>query len=170
MAKTGQILVAEAITGSLRAAALPVYVQPAREVRSLEGYRAVVLGTALRIGHWYKDTDAFLALHREALGGLPVAVFALGPTQGSPTDADWQASQVSFDQELAAKAPWLKPVAAALFGGKYDPAKLRFLDKLIAWLPMSPLKGMPATDVRDFAAIRVWAGDVAAKLQASVAQ
>ncbi len=182
MAKTGstnQILVAystkygstrevaEAIAGALRAASLPVYVQPAREVRSLEGYRAVVIGTALRIGHWYKDTDAFLAQHRAALGTLPVAVFALGPTQGSPDDADWKACRANVDQELAAKAPWLKPVAVEMFGGKYDPATLRGLDKLLALMPGTPLKGMPATDVRDFAAIRAWAADLAATLRAA---
>ena len=156
--------VAEAIAESLRAASIPVYVQPAREVRTLEGYRAVVVGTALRIGHWYKDTDAFLTEHRAALGALPVAVFALGPTQGSPEDADWKACRANVDQELATKAAWLKPVAVEMFGGKYDPAKLRGLDKLIAWLPASPLKGMPATDVRDFAAIRGWAESLAVKL------
>lgn len=173
---TGQILVAystkygstrevaEAIAGTFRAAALPVYVQPAREVRTLEGYRAVVLGTALRIGHWYKDTDGFLAQHRAALGTLPVAVFALGPTQGSPEDADWKACRASFDQELATKAPWLEPVAAEMFGGRFDPAALRGLDRLLTLMPASPLKGMPATDARDFAAIQAWAESVATKL------
>ncbi len=161
--------VAETIASTLRGASLPVYVQPAREVKSLEGYRAVVIGTALRIGHWYKDTDAFLAQHREALGRLPVAVFALGPTQGSPADDDWKACQANFDQELAAKAPWLKPVSSRMFGGKYDPAALRGLDKLLTLMPGTPLKGMPATDARDFDAIRAWATELAATLQATVA-
>ena len=130
--------VAEAVAGELRTASIPVYVQPAREVRTLEGYRAVVLGTALRIGHWYKDTD-------------------------------WQACRVNLDKEVA-KTPWLKPVAVELFGGKYDPTKLRGLDKLLAWMPGTPLKGMPATDVRDFTAIKAWAGNLATLLQASAPQ
>jgi menaquinone-dependent protoporphyrinogen oxidase len=53
--------------------------------------------------------------------------------------------------------PWLKPFALELFGGKYDPARLRFPDSLFA--------SLPASDVRDWTAIRAWAGGLAAKLQ-----
>jgi menaquinone-dependent protoporphyrinogen oxidase len=45
-----------------------------------------------------------------------------------------------------------------MFGGKYDPAKLRF--------PINLLAGKePASDLRDWTAIRAWASDLAAKLQ-----
>jgi menaquinone-dependent protoporphyrinogen oxidase len=158
---------AEEVATELRKQGLAVEVRPAREVQSLEGYRAVVIGTALYIGHWLKDTDRFLAEHREALASRPVAIFALGPTWGKPEDADWQECRTVLEKEPA-KAPWLRPVAVELFGGKYDPARLRFLDKLISLLPGSPLYKKPASDVRNWTAIRAWADDLAAKLQPAV--
>ncbi len=63
------------------------------------------------------------------------------------------------------KYPWLKPVAAELFGGKYDPARLRFPDSLLGALPASPLHNAPASDVRDWDAIRAWATSIAQGLE-----
>jgi menaquinone-dependent protoporphyrinogen oxidase len=94
------------------------------------------------------------------------AVFALGPTR---RDDEWQGARAQIDQELA-KYPWLAPVALELFGGKYDPAKLRFPDNLIASLPASPNHNAPASDVRDWTAIRAWAGSLAAKFQPALPQ
>jgi menaquinone-dependent protoporphyrinogen oxidase len=68
-----------------------------------------------------------------------------------------------LDKELA-KFPWLKPVEARVFAGKYDPKKLNFPDKMIAVLPASPLHDRQAGDYRDWDAIRAWAADLAAKL------
>jgi menaquinone-dependent protoporphyrinogen oxidase len=159
--------VAEAIAVTLRAQGLEVDLQPMRNVRTLEGYRAVVLGAPLYIGHWLKDAQRFLAQHREALIRRPVAVFTLGPTQAD--EKEWEGVRVQLEQELA-RYPWLKPVAFALFGGKYDPAKLRFPDSLLAKLPATPLHQMPASDVRDWMAIRAWANNLAMQLQPALLQ
>ena len=73
--------VAERVAETLRENGLQVDVKPARQVRALEGYRAVVLGAPLYIGRWLKDAHRFLARHQEGLAQRPVAVFALGPTR-----------------------------------------------------------------------------------------
>jgi menaquinone-dependent protoporphyrinogen oxidase len=159
--------VANAVAETLRDCGLAVDLQPMRAVRSLEGYSAVVLGAPLYIGHWHKDAQRFLARHREALLQRPVAVFTLGPTQ--PDEKEWAGVRAQLDQELA-KYSWLRPVAIELFGGKYDPAKLRFPDSLVAWLPASPLHQMPASDVRDWPAIRAWAARLPAALQREALQ
>jgi menaquinone-dependent protoporphyrinogen oxidase len=153
--------VAEQVAATLRECGLEVDLEPVRQVRRLEGYRAVVLGAPLYIGHWLKDARRFLARHREALMERPVAIFTLGPTRAD--EQEWQGVRAQLDQELA-KFPWLAPVAVELFGGKYDPAKLRFPDSLLASLPASPLHQMPASDLRDWTAIRAWASSLAAKL------
>src|SRR3712207_8851025 len=71
--------VAEAVATMLRVRGLEVDIQPMQEVRTLEGYRAVVMGAPLYIGRWHKDAQRFLLEHREALMNRPVAIFALGP-------------------------------------------------------------------------------------------
>lgn len=147
--------VAEQVAAILREGGLQVEVKPAGQVRDLTGYRAVVLGAPLYIGRWLKDAHRFLTKHQAALGQRPVAVFALGPTRES-TEADIAGIRASLDKELAVY-PWLKPVAVALFGGKYDPAKLRFPDSLLSALPASPLHNAPVSDARDWDAIRAWA-------------
>ena len=154
---------AEAIAETLRERGLEVEARPLREVRTLHGYRAVVLGAGLYVNRWYKDADRFLAEHRAELAGRPVAVFALGPIQSPPNEAERQGAREQLDKQLV-RFPWLAPVAVGVFGGKYDPARLRFPDSLIARLPATPLKGLPASDARDWPEIRAWATDLATKL------
>jgi menaquinone-dependent protoporphyrinogen oxidase len=153
--------VAEAVAATLREHGLTVDTQPMQNVQSLEGYSAVVLGSALYIGHWHKDARRFLSRHREALTERPVAIFVLGPVHEPHDHTEWQDSRAQLDKELA-NFPWLKPVAVEMVGGTFDPAKLRF--------PLNVLAGKsPASDARDWPAIRAWASDLAAQLQLAVA-
>ena len=145
--------VAEAIGARLRGQGLDVEVKPARDVRQLDGFAAVVLGTPLYIGSALKGWAAFVERHHAVLEQLPVAVFALGPISASDDMAD---ARGQLDAALA-KTPWLAPVAIELFVGKYDPAKLHLADKLIAVIPASPLHGVGLHDERDWDAIDAWA-------------
>jgi len=148
--------VAEAIAATLREGGLEVDIQPLREVRDLAGYSAVVLGAPLVMYHWHKDALGFLKRHRQALTERPVAIFALGPVHEPHDEEEWKSSREQLDKELA-KYPWLAPVAQELFGGKFDPTKLRF--------PLNKLAGKePASDARDWIAIRTWAENLKAVL------
>jgi menaquinone-dependent protoporphyrinogen oxidase len=141
--------VAESIAATLRQSGLEVDVQPAREVKALVEYSAVVLGAPLMMFHWHKDALSFLSRHREALTERPLAIFALGPVHDPHDEKEWQGSRDQLDKELA-KLPWLKPAAVEILGGKFDPAKLRF--------PLNVFAGKePASDARDWTAIRAWA-------------
>jgi menaquinone-dependent protoporphyrinogen oxidase len=148
--------VAEAVAAALREGGQAADCQPAKNVRSLEGYGAVVLGAPLYMFRWHKDAKRFLSRHRQALMVRPVAVFAMGPLKDEAKD--WQDVRAQLDKELL-KFPWLAPVAAQVFGGKHDPAKLTFPHNLIP-----ALKQMPACDIRDWTAIRAWAIGLAAIL------
>ena len=133
--------VAEAVAATLRECGLEVDIQPMRKVRTLAGYSAVVLGAPLFMFRWHKDALRFLSRYREALTERPVAIFALGPTHDPYDEKEWQDSRDQLDKELV-KFPWLKPVSLEMFGGKYDPAKLRFPINLLAGKePASDLRG-----------------------------
>ena len=140
--------VAEAVGTTLREGGTTADVRPARDVDDLDGYSAVVLGAPLYFFRWHSDARHFLRRHKKALLGLPVAVFALGPTNDVPED--FVETRKQLDRAVA-KFEWLSPRAVMLFGGKFDPAVLRFPDSNPA------MKNMPASDIRDWDAIRAWA-------------
>ena len=142
--------VAERIAATLRARGLQAEVKPAAGVRDLEAYAGVVLGGALYLGRWHRDARAFLAQHRSELARRPLAVFGIGPL--TTRERDMAGARKQLDHALA-KAHGIEPVAVAVFGGVVDPAKLR-----------SPFSRMPASDARDWDAIRSWAGEVAGAL------
>lgn len=91
-----------------------------------------------------------------------MAVFALGPL--SADEKEMLDARSQLDQELE-KHPWLTPVAVEMFIGKYDPSKLSLFHKLLAALPPTPLHGLPASDARDWPAIRAWASGLDQKLR-----
>lgn len=141
--------VAETIAATIHESGSGVDLKLAREVRTLTGYSAVILGAPLFMFHWHKEALHFLSNQRKGLVERPIAIFALGPTH-EPHDAqEWQDSWTQLNKELA-KFSWLAPFAVEMFGGKYDPEKLRF--------PIKQLAGeTPASDLRDWTAIRSWA-------------
>lgn len=153
--------VAEAVAATLRERGLVVDIEPARKVRTLDQYGAVVLGAPLYMFRWHKDALHFLVQHRETLSQRPVAIFALGPFHTE--EKEFQEVRRQLDKELA-KFPWLTPQAIAIFGGKFDPQKLTFPYNLVP-----ALKNMPASDVRDWIAIRAWASDLATQFQPALA-
>jgi menaquinone-dependent protoporphyrinogen oxidase len=151
--------IAEKIAATMREEGLEVDLQPIREVRKLDGYRLVVLGAPLYMFRWHKDALRFLSKHRRAIeGGLQVAIFGGGPIEASDEKA-WQEVRSQLEEELA-RFPWLKPLRVEIVGGKFDPNRLRFPYNLIP-----AMKQMEASDLRDWAAIRTWAKDLAAQLQ-----
>ena len=154
--------VAEAVAVTLCESGLEVDIQPMRNVRTLKGYGAVVLGAPLYMFHWHKDALSFLSRYREVLtDGLLVAIFASGPF-AKGDEKEWQEVRKQLDQELA-KFAWLRPIAVEIVGGKFDPAKLSFPLNLVP-----ALKQMPASDLRDWTVIRAWASNLAAKFQSAL--
>jgi menaquinone-dependent protoporphyrinogen oxidase len=149
--------VAQSIAETLRGHGLEIQVQPAKKVKDLSGYRGVVLGAPLYMFRWHPEARQFLARHHNMLTSVPLAIFALGPFHNK--EDEFRSAREQLDKEMA-KFPWLKPAAVEVFAGKFDPDKLRFPYSL-----MGPLRKMPASDERDWEAIRAWAAVVADALK-----
>ncbi|HZU85958.1 MAG TPA: flavodoxin domain-containing protein [Anaerolineaceae bacterium] len=141
--------IAEFVAETLRKSGLAVELQPMRQVQSLAGYQAVVLGAPLYMFHWHKDALRFMKRHEQALKKTPAAVFALGPFNN--VEDEWKEVRSELSKELA-RFPWFAPAAVEVFGGKFDPTHLRF-----PWNLLPALKKIPASDIRDWEAIRAWA-------------
>jgi menaquinone-dependent protoporphyrinogen oxidase len=139
--------VAADVARVLRQAGFEVEINPAREVKSVDPYQAVVLGGALYMGRLHKDARKLLA--RGELASLPLAVFAMGPKSTEPQEL--AASGAQLKRALGA-VPEIEPLATAVFGGVMKFGKKKMLD------------------ARDWNAIQAWAEDVARKLSAALAR
>jgi len=157
---TGEV--AQAIAKTLTDEGFDAEAAPAREIASVDGYHAVIVGGPFYYGAWSKEAKNFVEKQRTALESLPFALFALGPSSGEGEEL--REACEHFRQDLLSSVS-LRPIAAEVFGGSYDPSRLGFLDRLATVLPASPLHGLPAQDARDWAAIAAWARSIMDKLR-----
>lgn len=139
--------VATAIAASLRAAGhnVDLLSAEAAAVAGPNGYDSVVIGGSIYMGHWHADACKFVRRHHDALKGLPLAVFALGPR--TLEEQDVADSRKQLDGTLARLK--IEPELVAIFGGAIDPAKLHF-----------PFNRTRRSDARDWQAIDAWSDEV----------
>ncbi|MGD0273338.1 MAG: flavodoxin domain-containing protein [Gaiellaceae bacterium] len=141
--------VAADVARVIRQAGFEVDISPAREVKSLDLYQAVVLGGALYMGRLHKDARKLLERKRGELASLPLAVFAMGPKSTEPQELESSGAQLG----RALKAvPEVKPLTTAIFGGVMKFGKKKPLD------------------ARDWKAIQTWAEEVSRKLGTALAR
>lgn len=140
--------VASAIAARLREQGNVVDLREAREVRSLAGVDALIVGAPIYSGRWLTGGHRLLKRVRKlAAEERPrVAVFALGPRRNEGPE-DWAAPRAQFEKALA-RHPEVAFIATGLFGGA-DPPKKK-----------------ARRDVRDWDAIRAWTEEVSALLAA----
>jgi len=146
--------IAEAIQRVLRDRGRAVDVRPASEVARLEGYRAVVLGSALYSGSWLEDAREFLESFQEELSALPLWLFSSGPTvAGDPVEAldGW-----TFPDDLQELREASGARDVALFAGRIDPDLLDLQD----WLINRSMRGVSG-DFRNWSRIEAWATHIA---------
>ena len=147
--------IAQAIAKPLRAAGLEVDVQRARRVRSLDPYRAVVLGSAVYMGRW--RGDAIRLLRRPALEQREVWLFSSGPVGEDKGDPD-QLERLTRPERVQKIAAGIGAREHVVFGGMIaDDAG--FIRKKMARNIPPELR-----DRRDWHQIEAWAQSIATTL------
>jgi menaquinone-dependent protoporphyrinogen oxidase len=146
---TGEV--AEAIGQVLCEAGAAVDVRSAKEVTDLSPYRAVIVGSAIRVGKWLPEVLRFVERHGEALSRMPVAYFAVCLTLKEDTEENRREVSAYLDPVCEI----VQPVDVGLFAGAMDYSKLPFILRLV----MKAMKS-PKGDFRDWEAIRAWANRV----------
>ena len=150
--------IAEAIGETLRARGIPTDVMPAREVRSIDEYGLVVVGSAVYMFRWQGDAVDLLKRFERGLRERPLWLFGSGPTGGTPkTDA--KLAEILVDQppppgNVRKHAERLGAHPYRTFGGRADGGLNGVFER---WVP----KG----DWRDFDAIHAWANGIADAVQ-----
>ncbi len=127
---------------------MAVDVRLAKEVSDLSHYRAVFLGSAIRMGRWLPEAVDFVKKHQAALSRLPVTYFVVCATLKKDTEENRRKVAAYLDPVYEI----LKPANVGLFAGKVDFGKLSFLDRQIA-----NMVKMQEGDFRNWDAIRTWA-------------
>lgn len=174
--------VAEAIGEELSRLGLEVDVRRLEETQDVAGYAGVVVGAPMIMG-WHRGALKFLKRHREALKGMPLALFftcmsltQTGETQvgGVPLFLDPALPQepktpgrLTIKERYARVSNYLHgalqaaepslPVSAAFFGGKLEFFRLKFLQMLFVMIIIGAKPG----DRRNWPAVRLWAADLA---------
>lgn len=152
--------VAEVIGQVLREHGSEVDVRPVQEVRSLAGYHAVVLGSAIWMAKPLPEALRFAAAQRQTLTHLPIAYFALCEILRVETPANRDRARRFLEplREIA------EPVSLEVFAGKKDYSSVH---PLVRWMMINVLRS-PEGDWRDWAQIRAWAAGLAPWLRHTV--
>lgn len=158
---TGEI--ADAIGTALVDRGLPAVVLRPEAVHDLDGYDAVVLGSAVYSGHWLPEALALVDRCSGAWTGRRVWLFSSGPV-GDP--ARWLTQKMGVDP---VDLPQIRAATGArehrMFGGKLDPTTLPFGQRM----GLALFRGMRG-DFRDWDAIRGWAAGIADALHETPAR
>jgi menaquinone-dependent protoporphyrinogen oxidase len=147
--------IAEEIGGTLRACLgveAEVEVLPVSDVSGVSGYDAVVLGSAVYMGHWLTPATDFVHHHRGELAAMPVWLFSSGPV-GSPLKPDQD------PLELGTLRLLIRAQDHRLFAGRIDRHRLGLAERALV-----TALHVPDGDYRDWPEIRSWARRIAATL------
>jgi menaquinone-dependent protoporphyrinogen oxidase len=156
--------IAAAIAAALSARGHEVDLLAAADVRDLNRYDAVVIGSAVYMGHWQKEAMNLLKRHERELRDRPTWLFSSGPTGGTPDSDALVARARSAPTEpspIKDVADRLRHIGArghATFPGRISEEMTGLLER---W--------MPRGDWRDFVSIEAWATQIAGELEPAAA-
>jgi menaquinone-dependent protoporphyrinogen oxidase len=143
---TGEV--ARVVGEVLQAQGAVVDVAAMKEIQDLSPYRAVVVGSAIRMGSWVPEATAFVKKHSTELGKVPTAYFTVCLTLKD----DNEENRKKVDAYLDPLRVIVKPAVSGSFAGVMDPIKLSVLERLMVRMIKAP-----TGDFRNWDAIRGWA-------------
>jgi menaquinone-dependent protoporphyrinogen oxidase len=143
---------AEAIAVQLRMADFDTDLRELSEISSVEGYGAVIIGTAVYMGHTMDGVKEFIAKHKAELSQIPVWFFSSGPIGKEP-------KPVGEAVDVADLVAAINARDHKVFPGKIDKHQLNLGERIAA-----RVVGAPEGDFRDWDAVESWAREIAHSL------
>lgn len=144
--------IAEAIVATLRGARLTVDLREPNEVASLDGYDAVVLGSAVYAGRWLEASRRFSERHHAALRARPTWLFSSGPIGQPLAPTEEPVDGLRLLAELGARDH-------CTFAGRINASDLNWVERTVTRMVKAP-----DGDFRDWDAIRDWGASIAKEL------
>ena len=145
--------IADAIARRLTSEGLEVVQNAPQDVDSLDGFDAVICGSAVYMTQWMTSAHDFMERFAQDLHKMPVWAFSVG-MNGVPKHVPQDPSRIG---------PVLTRIDAKelrSFAGRYDPALLSSRERAIV-----RLAGAVEGDSRDWDEIDQWAGEIASELK-----
>ena len=149
--------IADEIARVLTARGHSVVDKPVDEIRAVDGFDAVIVGSAVYVGRWMPEATAFVTRHASSLAGRLVWLFSSGPIGDPPKPTEDPAGLPEMMAQTGAREHHI-------FAGRLDPELLGLGERAIVAMLRAP-KG----DFRDFAQIDAWAAEIARELEATPA-
>ena len=129
-----------------------VEVRDADLVHTVEGFDAVVLGSAVYMGHWLEPARKLAESFGDELRRVPVWLFSSGPVGEEKQPAEEPVAIEGLARELGVRGH-------RLFGGKIDRHSLHFPERAV----VTALR-VKDGDYRDWPSIRAWGREIGLSL------
>jgi menaquinone-dependent protoporphyrinogen oxidase len=161
--------VAEEIAKNLEKKNLQVTVLPANQVKSLEGYESVLIGTSVHAGQTTGNFNKFLKKYHDALGAKKVAYFVVCFNMIEDNEEN-RIETLKWLEKSTGKYPEIKPVSIGLFAGAAlidSPEFIKqnfFVKKIIESMSKSMVTDKGKSDFRDIEKINAWAEELVEKI------
>jgi menaquinone-dependent protoporphyrinogen oxidase len=148
--------VAERIATCLDQHGVKIDVRPTNRVDVIDGYDAVVIGSAVYIGRWMKEATEFAARVRPVPAGCRVWLFSSGPLGDQPGVDPPQVAELKTS---------LNVVEHRLFAGAMRKEGLSLVERAL-------VKGVkaPYGDFRDWSEVDSWAATIAKDLESTASR
>jgi menaquinone-dependent protoporphyrinogen oxidase len=149
--------IGRSIADTLRGGGLEVDLVAPERVTTLDGYDAVIVGSALYLGRWMGPARDLVRREAEALRARSVWLFASGPVTGVEEDAADRAEGMRLLELVGGRE-------FRLFAGLLDRSRLGIVERTIV-----RAIGSPWGDHRPWEEIEDWATSIAAAMKATEA-
>ena len=143
--------IGDSVQAVLVAAGIRVDHFAAADVKSFGGYDAVILGSAVYLGHWLPELRRLVEENAPSLTLVPVWLFESGPLGDQP--AAPSDDLTALERQLSA--------SSRVFQGRLDRASLGRGERILTRLVHAPYG-----DFRSVDEIRAWASSIAASVNA----
>lgn len=142
--------IAAAIAAELQAAGIDGDLCEAGQVPQLDGYDAVVLGSAVYMGNWLQEAREFVERYRDDLAAMPLWLFSSGPLGSTNPQPAGDPERLG---DLLRSVPHRDH---CVFVGRLDKHTLGLRERLAVKAVHAP-----EGDFRDWSAVRTWARTIA---------